>query len=47
VPGSAKRDAEADEADVPEDEFGAKDYRSQMILRPDHESRPIWLVMCC
>ncbi|XP_064456146.1 general transcription and DNA repair factor IIH helicase subunit XPB-like [Ornithodoros turicata] len=26
-----------------EDEFGAKDYRSQMQLRPDHESRPLWV----
>lgn len=28
---------------VPEDEFGAKDYRSQMTLKPDHQSRPLWL----
>ncbi|KAH8009550.1 hypothetical protein HPB51_018243 [Rhipicephalus microplus] len=26
-----------------EDEFGAKDYRSQMELRPDHASRPLWV----
>ncbi|CAN7997118.1 unnamed protein product, partial [Ixodes hexagonus] len=26
-----------------EDEFGAKDYRSQMQLRPDHSSRPLWV----
>lgn len=26
-----------------EDEFGAKDYRSQMQLRPDHASRPLWV----
>lgn len=26
-----------------EDEFGAKDYRSQMELRPDHSSRPLWV----
>ncbi|XP_037570390.1 general transcription and DNA repair factor IIH helicase subunit XPB-like [Dermacentor silvarum] len=26
-----------------EDEFGAKDYRSQMELRPDHTSRPLWV----
>ncbi|XP_077978060.1 general transcription and DNA repair factor IIH helicase/translocase subunit XPB-like [Glandiceps talaboti] len=28
---------------VVEDEFGAKDYRKQMILKPDHQSRPLWL----
>lgn len=26
-----------------EDEFGAKDFRSEMELRPDHESRPLWV----
>ncbi|XP_076361486.1 ATP-dependent DNA helicase hay isoform X2 [Tachypleus tridentatus] len=26
-----------------EDDFGAKDYRSQMILRTDHVSRPLWV----
>ncbi|XP_077515110.1 ATP-dependent DNA helicase hay [Amblyomma americanum] len=26
-----------------EDEFGAKDYRAQMELRPDHASRPLWV----
>ncbi|XP_070565802.1 general transcription and DNA repair factor IIH helicase/translocase subunit XPB-like [Ptychodera flava] len=26
-----------------EDEFGAKDYRDQMKLKPDHQSRPLWL----
>ncbi|VDP10460.1 unnamed protein product, partial [Soboliphyme baturini] len=25
------------------DEFGAKDYRSQMDLKPDHELRPLWV----
>lgn len=46
VPGAAKRDAEegGDFNEVPEDEYGAKDYRSQMALKPDHESRPIWIV---
>ncbi|KAJ8025255.1 General transcription and DNA repair factor IIH helicase subunit XPB [Holothuria leucospilota] len=29
--------------DSVEDEFGAKDYRSQMILKPDHSARPLWL----
>ena len=23
--------------------YGAKDFRSQMELRPDHESRPLWV----
>lgn len=27
-----------------EDEFGAKDYRAQMILKPDNEVRPLWVV---
>ncbi|CAL8109362.1 unnamed protein product [Orchesella dallaii] len=44
VPGAAKRDAEeGDVNEAPEDEYGAKDYRSQMALKPDHESRPIWI----
>lgn len=25
------------------DEFGAKDYRSEMKLKPDHVSRPVWV----
>ena len=41
VPGAASRNAEAAEAE--EDEFGAKDFRSQMNLRPDHDSRPLWV----
>lgn len=40
VPAAAAAAAE-DEAE--EDEFGAKDYRSQMALRPDHASRPLWV----
>lgn len=47
MPGSAKRDAENEDGEaavVPEDEFGAKDYRPQMQLKSDHESRPIWIV---
>ena len=28
---------------VEEDLYGAKDFRSQMELRPDHESRPLWV----
>ena len=41
VPGAASRNAEVGEAE--EDEFGAKDFRSQMELRPDHSSRPLWV----
>uniref|UniRef100_A0A8C4WWI3 General transcription and DNA repair factor IIH helicase/translocase subunit XPB n=1 Tax=Eptatretus burgeri TaxID=7764 RepID=A0A8C4WWI3_EPTBU len=26
-----------------EDEYGAKDYRKQMHLKPDHSSRPLWV----
>ena len=35
IPQAAKVDVEKSEA--AEDEFGAKDFRSQMDLRPDHE----------
>ena len=34
---------EQEETAAAEDEFGAKDFRSQMPLRPDHESRPLWV----
>ena len=37
VPAAASADAE--QRDEDEDEFGAKDFRAQMVLRPDHESR--------
>ncbi|CAN8021617.1 unnamed protein product [Ixodes persulcatus] len=40
VPAAASQ--KLSEASV-EDEFGAKDYRSQMQLRPDHSSRPLWV----
>ena len=43
VPDAAKHDAEK-EVSATEDEFGAKDYRSQMILKPDHAARPLWVV---
>ncbi|XP_037075678.1 general transcription and DNA repair factor IIH helicase subunit XPB-like [Pollicipes pollicipes] len=42
VPDAAKHDAEK-EVQAAEDEFGAKDYRSQMLLKPDHVSRPLWV----
>ncbi|KAL1517370.1 hypothetical protein ABEB36_001140 [Hypothenemus hampei] len=43
VPNAASRDAEKNDDKAQEDEFGAKDYRSQMILKPDNESRPLWV----
>lgn len=43
IPGAAARDAEKNDQSVQEDEFGAKDYRSQMILKPDNASRPLWV----
>ncbi|CAK1556300.1 unnamed protein product [Leptosia nina] len=42
VPVAAMADAEKNDQ-VPEDEFGAKDYRSQMELKPDNTSRPLWV----
>ncbi|XP_026738275.1 general transcription and DNA repair factor IIH helicase subunit XPB [Trichoplusia ni] len=42
VPGAAMQDAEKNDQ-VPEDEFGAKDYRSQMELKSDNTSRPLWV----
>ena len=42
VPSSASHQAEA--AIAPEDEFGAKDYRSMVQLKPDHKLRPLWVV---
>ncbi|XP_076272676.1 ATP-dependent DNA helicase hay [Rhynchophorus ferrugineus] len=43
VPGAAARDAEKNDDKIQEDEFGSKDYRSQMILKPDNNSRPLWV----
>ncbi|XP_013190628.1 general transcription and DNA repair factor IIH helicase subunit XPB [Amyelois transitella] len=43
VPGAAMQDAEKNDQQVPEDEFGAKDYRNQMTLKPDNASRPLWV----
>ncbi|XP_033219284.1 general transcription and DNA repair factor IIH helicase subunit XPB isoform X1 [Belonocnema kinseyi] len=42
IPAAAKYDIEKQEP-APEDEFGAKDYRSQMSLKPDHSSRALWV----
>lgn len=44
VPSAAKKNIESEDQVVAEDEYGAKDYRSQMILKTDHESRPLWVV---
>jgi len=41
VPGAASKNA--DDVEAIEDEFGAKDFRTQMDLRPDHNSRPLWV----
>ncbi|KAL3284512.1 hypothetical protein HHI36_018670 [Cryptolaemus montrouzieri] len=43
VPNAAARDAEKNDQNVIEDEFGSKDYRDQMILKPDNASRPLWV----
>ncbi|XP_059478240.1 general transcription and DNA repair factor IIH helicase subunit XPB [Neocloeon triangulifer] len=43
VPGCATRNAEKADEKANEDEFGAKDYRPQMELKPDHASRPLWV----
>jgi len=42
VPEAASKSAE-EVADVEDDEFGAKDFRAQMDLRPDHLVRPLWV----
>lgn len=43
VPGAASKNAEKNDEAIQEDEFGAKDYRLQMELKPSHESRPLWV----
>lgn len=44
IPDAAKNDVEKQDEGAIEDEFGAKDYRSQMILKSDNASRPLWVV---
>lgn len=44
MPDAAKNDVEKQDESAIEDEFGAKDYRSQMILKTDNTSRPLWVV---
>lgn len=43
VPAAAAKNAEKYDESVNEDEYGAKDYRSQMELKIDHASRPLWV----
>uniref|UniRef100_A0A069DWY2 General transcription and DNA repair factor IIH helicase/translocase subunit XPB n=1 Tax=Panstrongylus megistus TaxID=65343 RepID=A0A069DWY2_9HEMI len=43
VPDAAKKNVETTDQSVEEDEFGAKDYRKQVTLKGDHESRPLWV----
>lgn len=43
VPGAATKNAEENDQGIQEDEYGAKDYRSQMELKPDNASRPLWV----
>ncbi|XP_014256066.1 general transcription and DNA repair factor IIH helicase subunit XPB [Cimex lectularius] len=43
VPGSAKKNIESADGGMLEDEFGAKDYRNQLTLKPDSENRPLWV----
>lgn len=43
VPGAASKNAEKNDEGILEDEYGAKDYRSQMELKIDHTSRPLWV----
>lgn len=43
VPGAASKNAETNDENVNTDEYGAKDYRAQMQLRPDHNNRPLWV----
>lgn len=43
VPAAAAKNAEKYDETVNEDEYGAKDYRSQMELKIDHASRPLWV----
>lgn len=44
VPEAAKADSSKLAENATEDEFGAKDYRSQMEMKPDHASRALWVV---
>uniref|UniRef100_A0A7N6APC2 General transcription and DNA repair factor IIH helicase/translocase subunit XPB n=1 Tax=Anabas testudineus TaxID=64144 RepID=A0A7N6APC2_ANATE len=41
IPAAAGK--QVDESSTKLDEYGAKDYRSQMLLKNDHSSRPLWV----
>uniref|UniRef100_A0A4W3I5J4 General transcription and DNA repair factor IIH helicase/translocase subunit XPB n=1 Tax=Callorhinchus milii TaxID=7868 RepID=A0A4W3I5J4_CALMI len=41
VPSAAGK--QVDEAETKLDEYGAKDYRSRVNLKDDHDSRPLWV----
>ena len=43
VPAAAAKNAEKYDDNIQEDEFGAKDYRTQMELKVDHGARPLWV----
>lgn len=43
IPAAAAANAEKNDEGVLEDEYGAKDYRSQMELKTDHGARPLWV----
>ena len=42
VPKASGQNVET--ASAPEDEYGAKDYRALVSLKPDHDSRALWVV---
>lgn len=42
IPAAAGKQVE--ESSTRQDEYGAKDYRLQMLLKNDHSSRPLWVV---
>ncbi|KAK3574529.1 hypothetical protein QTP86_008764 [Hemibagrus guttatus] len=42
IPAAAGK--QVDESSTKVDEYGAKDYRLQMLLKADHSSRPLWVV---
>lgn len=44
IPAAAGK--QVDESSTKLDEYGAKDYRVQMMLKNDHTSRPLWVVRC-
>ncbi|VDL84734.1 unnamed protein product [Nippostrongylus brasiliensis] len=43
VPKAASQNLNGENAAVITDEFGGKDYRSEMPLKADHASRPLWV----